>query len=286
MIEPVTTLIGPAELADLLAGAQPPTLLDIRWSLGGPPGAEEFAKGHLPGAHYVDLDRELAAAPGAAGRHPLPAPEVLQSALRRSGVRADRDVVVYDAATSMSAARAWWLLRWAGHPRVRVLDGGLRAWTEAGLALSTAEPSDEAGDFTVVPGGLPTTDADGAAAWPVTDGAPRVLLDARAGERYRGETEPVDPRAGHVPGALSAPTSDNVDASGRFLPPADLATRFAALGATKDTDIAVYCGSGVTAAHTVLALELAGLPATLYPGSWSEWSADPARPAATGPDPR
>ncbi|WP_042414150.1 sulfurtransferase [Streptacidiphilus anmyonensis] len=285
MNEPATTLVSPAGLADLLAGEQPPTLLDVRWSLGGPPGDEEYAKGHLPGAHYVDLDRELAAAPGVAGRHPLPSPEVLQTALRRAGVRADREVVVYDAATSMSAARAWWLLRWAGHPRVRVLDGGLQAWTEAGLALSTAEPSHGEGDFTVVPGGLPTIDADGAAGWPESDAA-RVLLDARAGERYRGETEPVDPRAGHIPGALSAPTSDNVDASGRFLPTADLAARFRTLGATPDTDIAVYCGSGVTAAHTVLALALAGLPATLYPGSWSEWSNDPARPAAVGPDPR
>jgi thiosulfate/3-mercaptopyruvate sulfurtransferase len=286
MNDPATTLIGPAALADLLAGEQPPTLLDIRWSLGGPPGAEEYAKGHLPGAHYLDLDRELAAAPGAAGRHPLPSPEALQAALRRAGVRADREVVVYDAATSMSAARAWWLLRWAGHPRVRVLDGGLRAWTEAGLPVSTEEPGQEPGDFTVVPGGLPTIDADGAAAWSETEGTARVLLDARAGERYRGENEPVDPRAGHIPGALSAPTSDNVDVSGRFLPAADLAARFRALGATEDADIAVYCGSGVTAAHTILALELAGLPATLYPGSWSEWSNDPARPAATGPTPR
>ncbi|WP_042375849.1 sulfurtransferase [Streptacidiphilus melanogenes] len=286
MNEPVTTLIDPAGLAELLAGERPPTLLDVRWSLGGPPGEDEFAKGHLPGAHYVDLDRELAAAPGVAGRHPLPSPEVLQAALRRAGVRADRDVVVYDAATSMSAARAWWLLRWAGHARVRVLDGGLQAWSEAGLPLSTVEPSQEPGDFTVVPGGLPTVDADGAAAWPAVSGPAQVLLDARAGERYRGEAEPVDPRAGHIPGALSAPTSDNVDASGRFLPPADLATRFRALGATADADIAVYCGSGVTAAHTILALELAGLPATLYPGSWSEWSTDPSRPAATGPNPR
>ncbi|MEY9872638.1 thiosulfate/3-mercaptopyruvate sulfurtransferase [Streptacidiphilus sp. MAP12-33] len=284
MTEPANPLIRAAELAALLASDEPPALLDIRWSLGGPPGAEEYAKGHVPGAHYVDLDRELASAPGAAGRHPLPAPGVLQAALRRAGVRADREVVVYDAATSMSAARAWWLLRWAGHDRVRVLDGGLQAWTEAGHPLSLTEPAPEPGDFTVVPGAMPTTDGDGAGAW--ADGPSRVLLDARAGERYRGETEPVDPRAGHIPGATSAPTSDNVDASGRFLPPADLATRFRALGVREDTEIAVYCGSGVTAAHEALALELAGLRSTLYPGSWSEWSADASRPAATGPDPR
>ncbi|SEK89821.1 sulfurtransferase [Streptacidiphilus jiangxiensis] len=284
MTQPASLLIGPDDLAALLTGEHPPAVLDIRWSLGGPPGAEEYAKGHVPGAHYVDLDRELASAPGTGGRHPLPTPEVLQAALRRAGVRADREVVVYDAATSMSAARAWWLLRWAGHGHVRVLDGGLQAWTEAGHPLSLTEPEAESGDFTVVPGSVPTIDADGAASW--ADGHARVLLDARAGERYRGETEPVDPRAGHIPGATSAPTSENVDATGRFLPAADLAARFRALGAREDTEIAVYCGSGVTAAHEALALELAGLRATLYPGSWSEWSADPSRPAATGPDPR
>ncbi|MEZ0066834.1 thiosulfate/3-mercaptopyruvate sulfurtransferase [Streptacidiphilus sp. MAP12-20] len=285
MNQSTTTLIAPDELAALLGGEQPPVLLDIRWALGGPPGAEEYAKGHLPGAHYVDLDRELAAAPGAAGRHPLPEPQVLQAALRRAGVSAAREVVVYDAATSMSAARAWWLLRWAGHQRVRVLDGGLKAWADAGLPLSLAEPADESvgsggsGDFVVTLGALPTVDADGAGGWS------GVLLDARAGERYRGETEPVDPRAGHIPGAISAPTSENVDADGRFLPADRLAERFLTLGATPDAEIAVYCGSGVTAAHSILALHVAGLAATLYPGSWSEWSGDPARPAATGPRP-
>jgi thiosulfate/3-mercaptopyruvate sulfurtransferase len=281
---PPTPLIAPAELAEQLAGDRPPVLLDVRWALGGPPGAEEYAKGHLPGAHFVDLDRDLAAAPGPAGRHPLPDPAVLQAALRRAGVGADRAVVVYDAATSTSAARAWWLLRWAGHDAVRVLDGGFQAWADAGLRVSLTEPPLVEGDFTVRPGNLPTVDADGAAAW--ADRPAGVLLDARAGERYRGETEPVDPRAGHIPGATSAPTGDNVDASGRFLPVAELAARFAALGATPDAEVAVYCGSGVTAAHEILALQLAGVPATLYPGSWSEWSGDPSRPAATGPDPR
>jgi thiosulfate/3-mercaptopyruvate sulfurtransferase len=279
-----TSLIAPADLAELLAGDRPPVLLDIRWALGGPPGAEEYAKGHLPGAHFVDLDRDLAAAPGRAGRHPLPDPAVLQAALRRAGVSGDREVVVYDAATSMSAARAWWLLRWAGHDAVRVLDGGLRAWADAGLPVSLTEPPVVEGDFTVRPGSLPTVDADGAATW--ADRPAGVLLDARAGERYRGETEPVDPRAGHIPGATSAPTGDNVDANGSFLPANALAARFAALGATPDAEVAVYCGSGVTAAHEILALHLAGVPATLYPGSWSEWSGDPSRPAATGPDPR
>ncbi|WP_431680839.1 sulfurtransferase [Kitasatospora sp. KL5] len=272
-------LISVGELAAALAGPRPPVLLDVRWQLGGPPGAGEYAAGHLPGAHYVDLDTELAAPPGPAGRHPLPDLEVLAAALRRAGVDADRPVVVYDAGPAMSAARGWWLLRWAGHGDVRVLDGGLAAWRAAGLAVSTEQPADGAGDFGPVPGGLPTVDAEQAAALARSG----VLLDARAGERYRGEVEPVDPRAGHVPGAVSAPTADNVGADGLFRSPAELAARFAALGADGSVPLGVYCGSGVTAAHELLALESAGITgAALYPGSWSEWSGDPARPAATG----
>ncbi|GAA2818085.1 sulfurtransferase [Kitasatospora paracochleata] len=263
-------LISAADLAAALDSDRPPVLLDIRWQLGGPPGAEEYAAGHLPGAHYIDLDRELAAPPGAAGRHPLPDPEVLGAALRRAGVNADRPVVVYDAGPATSAARAWWLLRWAGHGDVRVLDGGLAAWRAAALPLSTDTPADGDGDFKPVPGALPTLDADAAEELAHTG----VLLDARAGERYRGEVEPIDPKAGHIPGAVSAPTTDNLGPDGRFRPAADLAERFAALGATGATDrpVGVYCGSGVTAAHELLALEIAGLGgAALYPGSWSEW---------------
>jgi thiosulfate/3-mercaptopyruvate sulfurtransferase len=267
-------------LAAALASGRPPVLLDVRWQLGGPPGAGEYAAGHLPGAHYVDLDRELAAPPGSGGRHPLPDPEVFGAALRRAGVTDDRPVVVYDAGPATSAARAWWLLRWAGHRDVRVLDGGLAAWRAAGLPVTDEQPAAEDGDFTPMPGGLPTVDAAGAAALARTG----LLLDARAGERYRGEVEPVDPRAGHIPGAVSAPTTDNLGPDGRFRGPAELAERFAALGAD-GRPIGVYCGSGVTAAHQVLALESVGLTAALYPGSWSEWSADPANPAATGPQP-
>lgn len=272
-------LIDVEELAAALGGADAPALLDVRWALGGPPGAEEYAAGHLPGAHYVDLDRELAAPPGAAGRHPLPDPEVFGAALRRAGVRADRPVVVYDAGPATSAARAWWLLRWAGHRDVRVLDGGLAAWTAAGGPLTTEAPADGGGDFKPEPGALPTVDAAGAAELARTG----LLLDARAGERYRGEVEPVDPRAGHVPGAVSAPTTENLAADGRFRPAAELAARFRALGVEEASGVAVYCGSGVTAAHELLALAVAGHHgAALYPGSWSEWSADPANPAATG----
>jgi len=273
-------LITVKELAEDLEGSPAPTLLDVRWRLGGPPGEQEYRVGHLPGAHYVDLDHELAAPPGPTGRHPLPDLEVLAGALRRSGVFADRAVVVYDAGPATSAARAWWLLRWAGHTRVRVLDGGLAAWKAAGLPLSTRTPADGGGDFIPVPGGMPTLDADAAARLARSG----LLLDARAEERYRGESEPVDPRAGHIPGAVSAPTVGNLNPDGTFRPAGELAARFRTLGADT-TETGAYCGSGVTAAHQVLALEAAGFRAALYPGSWSEWSADPGRPAVTGPQP-
>ncbi|MFF7457535.1 sulfurtransferase [Kitasatospora sp. NPDC008115] len=276
-------LVSAAELREALASANPPVLLDVRWQLGGPPGIEEYTAGHLPGAHFVPLDTDLAAPagpPGRGGRHPLPDPEEFGAALRRLGVSADRPVVVYDGATSLAAARAWWLLRWAGHPHVRVLDGGYAAWREAGLPVSTEVPSAADGDFKPVPGQLPVTDADGAAAW----AREALLLDARAGERYRGESEPIDPRAGHIPGAVSAPTTENVGPDGRFRPAAELAARFRALGAG-ERETAVYCGSGVTAAHQILALTVAGLPATLYPGSWSEWSSDGTRPVAVTDQP-
>ncbi|MFI8085181.1 sulfurtransferase [Kitasatospora sp. NPDC086009] len=276
-------LVSVAGLREALASARPPVLLDVRWQLGGPPGIEDYAAGHLPGAGFVALDTDLAAPagpPGRGGRHPLPDPEELGVALRRLGVRADRPVVVYDGATSLASARAWWLLRWAGHPDVRVLDGGFAAWQAAGLPVTTEVESPEPGDFKPVPGQLPTVDGDGAAALARTG----LLLDARAGERYRGETEPIDPRAGHVPGALSAPTTENVGPDGRFRPAAELAERFRALGAA-ERETAVYCGSGVTAAHQILALAVAGLPAALYPGSWSEWSSDESRPVAVTEQP-
>jgi thiosulfate/3-mercaptopyruvate sulfurtransferase len=248
-------------------------VLDVRWHVGGPPGIEAYRRGHLPGAVFVDLDRDLAGPPGPDGRHPLPSPEVFQEAMRRAGVRNDRAVVIYDDADSTAAARAWWILRYFGHERVRVLDGGYRAWVAAGMPVSTAEPMPTPGDFTARPGRLPVLDADGAAAV-AKDGA---LLDARAAERYRGEVEPVDPVAGHIPGAVSAPTLGNVGVDGRFLPPRLLRERFAELGATDAAEVGAYCGSGVTAAHEILALTLAGVPAALYVGSWSNWIADGAR---------
>jgi thiosulfate/3-mercaptopyruvate sulfurtransferase len=279
-------IITVAELANELSGPSAPVLLDVRWQHGGPPGRPEYEAGHLPGAVYVDLDSELAGAPGAGagaggGRHPLPDLEVFTAAMRRAGVGAGRDVVVYDGGLGWAAARAWWLLRWAGHDRVRVLDGGLPAWLAAGHDLAKDIPAPAPGDFTPAPGALPLLSAADAA----TLARRGVLLDARAAERYRGDVEPIDRVGGHIPGALSAPTVDNLATDGHFLPPDALALRFADLGATADAEVGVYCGSGVSGAHEVLALAVAGVPAALYVGSWSEWSSDPDRPVATGPQP-
>jgi thiosulfate/3-mercaptopyruvate sulfurtransferase len=285
---PAALLINVESLAAELAGPRPPVVLDVRWRLGGPPGIDSYRAGHLPGAVYVDLDTDLSGAPGAGGRHPLPAPADFGAAMRRAGVRAGHPVVAYDDGDSTIAARAWWTLRYFGHDRVRVLDGGFRAWAAAGHPVTVDEPRVVPGDFTAAPGHLPVLDAAGAAALARSG----VLLDARAGERYRGETEPVDPVGGHIPGARSAPTAANVGAEGRFRPPAELRERFAGLGIGTGlpgppgaSAVGAYCGSGVTAAHEVLALALAGTPASLYVGSWSGWTADPSRPVATGPAP-
>ncbi|MEV6672447.1 sulfurtransferase [Streptomyces sp. NPDC051162] len=272
-------LITAAELMNAPAGARPPVLLDVRYQMGGPPGRPQYEAGHIPGGAYVDLEAELAGPAGKHGRHPLPDVEAFGAAMRRAGVRSDREVVTYDGGTGWAAARAWWMLRWAGHYSVRVLDGGLAAWTAGGGALETGAPPVEEGDFVPAPGALSLLDADGAAALARRG----VLLDARAGERYRGETEPIDAVAGHIPGAVSAPTTENVTEDGRFRPAEELAARFAGLGARGE--VGVYCGSGVSAAHEVLALAVAGIPAALYVGSWSEWSSDGSRPVATGPQP-
>ena len=289
--QPAGVLIGVPELARLLAAdagdsaarlAAPRGLavLDVRWRLGGPPGRELYAAGHIPGAAFVDLDKDLAGPPGAGGRHPLPAAADFERAMRLAGVSDETPAVVYDDADSTAAARAWWLLCYFGHQSVRVLDGGFRAWTAAGYPAATAgDFRGRAGDFTARPGQLDVLDADGAASLARTG----LLLDARAAERYRGEAEPVDPVAGHIPGAISAPTSENVNPDGTFRSARELADRFRALGAADSRPVGTYCGSGVTAAHEVLALTLAGIPAALYPGSWSGWITDPSRPVATGP---
>jgi thiosulfate/3-mercaptopyruvate sulfurtransferase len=273
-------LVDAEGLAAELDGRHPPLLFDVRWRLGAGSLRDDYLAGHLPGAVWVDLDADLAGPPGAGGRHPLPAPRSAQDTLRRLGVSGSRGVVVYDDTDGSVAARAWWLLRWLGHTDVRQLDGGLGCWTAAGLPVQTGEVPPTAGDLTVRPGGMPVLDAD-AAGRLARDG---VLLDVRAAERYRGEVEPVDPVAGHVPAACSAPTTANVRADGRFLDPAGLRDRFAGLGVTGAEPVGAYCGSGVAAAHTVLALAVAGIDAALYAGSWSDWVTDPSRPVATGAD--
>ncbi|MET9273346.1 rhodanese-like domain-containing protein [Kribbella sp. NPDC003557] len=383
-----------------------PVLVDVTWNLAGPPGKEAYDAGHLPGAHFVDLDTELAAPPGP-GRHPLPTATTVTATFARLGITTpDTPVVVYDAANSTAAARAWWTFRYFGLTNVRVLNGGKAAWQSTGGNLTTEPPpeptqasatgattdspagagtgspagattgsaagagtgsaagatpgsaagagsgsaagagtgspagvtagsaagagtgspagvtagsaagataespagsgaagttdfladstgapapntaggdrttSDVPGGLIATPGHIPVLDADGAAAV----AAKGVLLDARAPERFAGEVEPMDPVAGHIPGAVNAPTTANVDETGHFLPADDLRARFAALGVTAEAEVGVYCGSGVTAAHEALALEAAGIPATVYIGSWSEWITDPTRPVATGND--
>ncbi|MGZ0145751.1 sulfurtransferase [Kribbella sp. WER1] len=348
---------------ELRALETPPVLADVTWNLAGPPGKEAYDAGHLPGAHFVDLDTELAGPPGP-GRHPLPDATTVTATFHRLGITsADTPVVVYDAATSMSAARAWWTFRYFGLTNVRVLDGGLAAWQAAGEHLTTKAPppaggaeltgealppaggerltaaegqarserqapakghapaegqargeghapaerqaaakgqaaaggegtaapatnstgadgstGEAVGGFIATPGHLPVLDADGAAAV----AGRGILLDARAPERFTGEVEPMDPVAGHIPGAVNAPTGANVTESGHFRPADELRERFAALGVKGGSEVAVYCGSGVTAAHEALALESAGIPSTVYVGSWSEWVTDPSRPVATG----
>jgi thiosulfate/3-mercaptopyruvate sulfurtransferase len=281
--------------ADLgLGGDDPvpgaPVLLDVRWALAAAgesfDGRALYLAGHLPGAVFADLESELAAEPSpAAGRHPLPSTSQFQQAARRWGVRNGSRVVVYDASGGLAAARAWWLLRYFGLRDVRILDGGLPAWRTAGHPLEVHDVVPEPGDVVLTPGHLPTLTADEAAELAQGEG---VLLDARAGERYRGETEPIDPRAGHVPGALSAPTTDNLAADGTFRPTAELRDRFAALGLSEPAQapVGVYCGSGVTAAHEVAALASVGIEAALYAGSWSQWSNDASREVATGPSAR
>jgi thiosulfate/3-mercaptopyruvate sulfurtransferase len=292
---PSGPLVTPAQLAAELAGPDAPTVLDCRWQLAGGADRAGYARGHLPGAVFVDLDRDLAAPPGEGGRHPLPDRAAFQAAMRRAGVRSHHPVVAYDQGEPGGAARAWWLLGHFGHQDVRVLDGGLRAWVAAGLPLVTDPPlvpdppaaadppADDPsgpgpGDFTAGPGGRAVVDADGAA-WLAGNG---VLLDARAAARYQGVEEPVDPVAGHIPGAVNLPVGELLTERG-LASPDELRRAFAARGARAGVPIGAACGSGVVAAHLVLALEVAGLPAALYAGSWSDWVSDRSRPVATGP---
>jgi thiosulfate/3-mercaptopyruvate sulfurtransferase len=262
-------------------------VVDCRFTLTEPQaGRAAYARGHVPGARYAHLDDDLARPPGAAeGRHPLPEHDRFVATLGGWGIGADDTVIAYDDGSGAIAARLWWLLRWIGHERCAVLDGGFAAWVAAGGAVEQVapahrarrhEPRRSAGARVVATAELAARQAAG-----------DLLVDARAAPRYRGEQEPIDPKAGHVPGAHNRPFSANVTAEGRFRPPAELRAELGELLGDRDASrLIAMCGSGVTACHLLLAMEAAGLlGGQLYAGSWSEWIRDPARPIATGADP-
>lgn len=271
-------LIGVDELRPMLGRAGAPQLLDVRWNLGAPEGAGliSYLAGHLPGARFLDLEAVLTGPSNEPhlGRHPLPDAERVAAGLSALGIDPARPIVVYDHPGSFAAGRAWWVLRWLGL-NVRVLDGGVRAWLAAGGPLETGEspPRRRTRVGPLTPGQLPTLDADQAAAFTGT------LIDARAPERFRGEVEPLDARAGHIPGAVNRPVGQFWDDEGK-LPPSDKLRDLLQLPEGAPT--AVYCGSGVSACQVVLALASLGIEAALYPASWSGWSSDPDRPAAVG----
>lgn len=277
----MTNFVTPEELHDLRSDGAAVRVIDVRWRLDRPDGRTEYLGGHIPGAVYVPLDTELSTHGDAAdGRHPLPSTAVLQAAARRWGLRNGDLVVAYDDANGLAAARAWWLLRQGGI-QVRVLSGGIRAWIDAGLPVATDDVVPAPGDVVLSEIGGDALTIDEAAAFPASG----VLLDVRAPERYRGETEPLDPVAGHIPGARNLPTLLHLDEDGRMRDADAVRATFAAAGVTPGTPVAAYCGSGVTAAHTALILDEVGLPAKVYPGSWSQWSNTPGRPVATGDQP-
>lgn len=266
---------------DLPAEAPRTRLLDVRWTLPQPDGRAAFAEGHLPGAVYVDLDTELSEKRTPQdGRHPLPSPERLQRAARSWGIREQDEVVAYDGGGNYASARVWWLLRDAGFERVRLLDGALPAWVAAGFPLETGARTVQPGDVELGSGHLPRLELDAVASFVSAGGA---LLDARAPERYQGLEEPIDPRAGHIPGAVNRPVTGFWDEDGRLPSAEQLATLAGEPLADPAVPVAVYCGSGVSAAQVVLALASLGVEAALYPASWSGWSNDAARPVATGP---
>jgi thiosulfate/3-mercaptopyruvate sulfurtransferase len=283
------TLIPAADLIDLLARGKPPVLLDCGFDLADTAAGERaYREAHLPGALYANLDRDLSGPKtGRNGRHPLPDRADFAARAGRWGVAPGVQVVAYDAQGGPYAARAWWLLRWLGHDAVAVLDGGPAAFVAAGGRLDAAPAVAAAlGPYPDAPGraaAMPVVDADALAAALFGAAPARALvLDARALERFRGEVEPLDPVAGHIPGAAHRFFKDNLRPDGRFKPRAELRAAFEAIGRPPG-EVVHQCGSGVTACHNLLAMEHAGLAgSSLYPGSWSEWCADPARPVARG----
>jgi len=257
-------------------------IVDLRWYLQGKDGRTEYAKGHIPGAVFADLERDLTA-PNGPGRHPVPSPEQLTEAMRAAGISDDTSVIIYDDLGGSIAARLWFLLELYGHKgQARILDGGLQAWTAAGGALSAELPKVPRGRFSAK--AMRRSLLDKHDVERLRTQRDVVLLDARAPERFRGDSEPIDARPGHIPGARNAPWPQNLE-GGLFKTPAALRSQYRALGVGGQTEIVAYCGSGVTACHDLIALQLAGVPAKrvhLYEGSWSDWSRDPFRPAATG----
>ncbi len=277
-------LITAAELAGLAQAGEPLSILDVRWRLDEPDGRAAYLQGHLPGAVYASLEEELSDhTVTGRGRHPLPSGRNLQAAARRWGIRRDALVVVYDDWNRAGSARAWWVLSAAGLANVRILDGGLSAWRSAGGNIETGPVTPQAGNVTVAQddlyaGARPTLTAQEAGAGVVT------LLDARAPERFRGDVEPVDAVAGHIPGAKNLPSGAVLAGDGTFLADETLTRVLSDRGIDRDGPVGAYCGSGVTAAITVAALAAMGCTAALFPGSWSEWSSDPTRAVARGPE--
>lgn len=275
-----SSLIQVEEVQRLLAGPEVsrPVILDVRFRLGVSTGRKEFEDAHVPGAAYVDMDTELATirADGAGGRHPMPQVETFTGAMRSAGVTSTRAVVAYDDWFSLPASRLWWMLRHLGFPHVRVLDGGIAAWTTAGQPTESGPSTPAAGDFTPSrPGVGRLLDAADAKRY----AEDHLLLDARPTDRFRGENETIDAVAGHIPGGVSAPALANLDLGGGFLPTAELATRLRGLGAANAKNVGTYCGSGIQATHLALALSVAGITdhADVYIGSWSDWITDPER---------
>lgn len=278
---PEPPVVAAESLASEITAGAPVRLLDVRWRLNQPEGRPEYLAGHLPGAVYVDLERELARVGRPEdGRHPLPDLADLQAAVRRWGVRAADRVVVYDDNDGVAAARAWWLLSRHGLD-VRVLDGGFRAWVAAGYRLERSDRAVRAGDAMLADGrgGLATIE-DAAR-------APRegVLIDARAPQHYRGQVPGLDPAAGHIPGAINIPTVSHIAPGGALRSPEEILDTLAFHGVAPDADIVIYCSSGIPSAHSALALSVAGVPSRVFPGSWSQWSRSPGRPVAVGPSP-
>ena len=266
-----TVLIDVAELMRQLAKGDQPAILDVRWRMDQPDGRETYLAGHIPGAVYVSLEDELSDhSRTGRGRHPLPSGTALQTAARRWGLRTDQQVIVYDDWNRAGSARAWWVLTAAGIDNVRILDGGLAAWTAAGGALQAQAPQLPPGDVSAIHDDLYAGGRATLTAQQVSDEQVTVLLDARAPQRFRGEFEPVDPVAGHIPGARNVPSTRVLADDGSFLADADLRALWADIGVA-DNDVGVYCGSGVTASVVLAALSATGIEGALFPGSWSQW---------------